>query len=186
MNRRSLGIAPQAGGEHARMGTRNRLLKLGDSLYLEVISPDPAAPKPGRPRWFQLDELQADAPPRLATWVVRTSDIHATLAACSEPLGNVESISSRAGPPFVNRGGSGARRDGVTASSSPIVGVPPRGRGHGGADRYPRSAQDVGPLAGREARRQEPVVDLPRHGKALEDRRREVEARIVGEAVGLR
>jgi hypothetical protein len=91
--RRSLGIAPQAGGEHARMGTHNLLLKLGDSLYLEVISSDPAAPKPGRPRWFQLDELPADAPPRLATWVVRTTDIQATLAACPEPLGNVEPMS---------------------------------------------------------------------------------------------
>ena len=90
--RRSLGVAPQAGGEHARMGTHNLLLKLGDSLYLEVISPDPAAPKPGRPRWFQLDEQQSD-PPRLATWVVRTSDIDATLAACPEPLGNVEPMS---------------------------------------------------------------------------------------------
>src|SRR5260370_5931755 len=91
--RRSLGIAPQAGGEHARMGTHNLLLKLGDCLYLEVISPDPAAPKPGRPRWFQLDEQRSDAPPRLATWVLRTTDIHATLAACSEPLGNVEPMS---------------------------------------------------------------------------------------------
>src|SRR5258708_31444422 len=75
------------------MGTHNLLLKLGDSLYLEVISPDPAAPKPGRPRWFQLDELQPNAPSRLATWVLRTTDIHATLAACSEPLGNVEAMS---------------------------------------------------------------------------------------------
>lgn len=89
----SLGVAPQAGGEHPRMGTHNLLLKLGDSLYLEVIAPDPAAPKPGRPRWFQLDEQAADAPPRLATWVVRTSDIQATVAASSEPLGNVESMS---------------------------------------------------------------------------------------------
>jgi hypothetical protein len=91
--RRSLGIVPQAGGEHARMGTHNLLLKLGDSLYLEVISPDPAAPKPARPRWFQLDEQQPDAPSRLATWVLRTTDIQATLAGSSEPLGNIEPMS---------------------------------------------------------------------------------------------
>jgi hypothetical protein len=91
--RRSLGVALQAGGEHPRMGTHNFLLKLGDSTYLEVISPNPDAPWPGKPRWFQLDEQEADSPPRLATWVARTTDIRSTLAASSEPLGNVEPMS---------------------------------------------------------------------------------------------
>ncbi len=91
--RRSLGVRPQPGGEHARMGTHNSLLRLGESLYLEVISPNPDAPKPGRPRWFELDEVKPDTPPRLATWVARTDDIRSTLAACSEPLGNVEPMS---------------------------------------------------------------------------------------------
>ena len=75
------------------MGTHNVVLKLGDSLYLEVIAPNPKAPQPGRPRWFELDELKPDAPPRLATWVARTEDIRSTLAACSEPLGQVEAMS---------------------------------------------------------------------------------------------
>jgi len=88
--RRSLGVALQAGGAHPRMGTHNFLLKLGDSIYLEVISPNPEAPRPTRPRWFRLDELESNAPPRLATWVARTTDIRSTLAASSEPLGNVE------------------------------------------------------------------------------------------------
>jgi hypothetical protein len=91
--RRSLGVSLQAGGEHARMGTHNFLLKLGDSLYLEVISPNPDAPRPKRPRWFQLDAQEANAPPRLATWVARTADIRSTLASSSEPLGNVEPMS---------------------------------------------------------------------------------------------
>ncbi len=88
--RGALGVMPQAGGEHPRMGTHNCLLKLGESLYLEVISPNPNAPRPGRPRWFGLDDVK---PPRLTTWVARTTDIHATLAASSEPLGNVEPMS---------------------------------------------------------------------------------------------
>jgi hypothetical protein len=75
------------------MGTHNSLLKLGDSIYLEVISPNPDAPRPKRPRWFQLDEREANARARLATWVARTPDIRATLAASSEPLGNVEPMS---------------------------------------------------------------------------------------------
>jgi hypothetical protein len=32
----------------------NRLLRLGNDLYLEVIAPNLAAPAPGRPRWFGL------------------------------------------------------------------------------------------------------------------------------------
>ncbi len=89
----ALGVAPQAGGEHARMGTHNLLLRLGPALYLEVIAPNPAAPPPGRPRWFALDQLLPDAPPALAAWVARTPDIHATAAASPEALGPVEPMS---------------------------------------------------------------------------------------------
>jgi len=91
--RRSLGAVPQPGGEHVRMGTHNLVLKLGDSLYLEVISANPNAPKPPRPRWFELDDMTPETPPRLATWVARTEDIRSTLAASSEALGAVEAMS---------------------------------------------------------------------------------------------
>ncbi len=37
--------------------------------------------------------MKSDTPPRLATWVARTNDIRSTVAACSEPLGNVEPMS---------------------------------------------------------------------------------------------
>lgn len=86
----SLGVQPQPGGEHPRMGTHNLLLRLGETLYLEVIAPDPRAPAPKRPRWFGLDNLQTDTPPRLSTWIARTSDIHAAVAACTEDLGAIE------------------------------------------------------------------------------------------------
>ena len=88
-----LGVMPLPGGEHPRMGTHNLLLRLGDSIYLEVISIKPAAPAPGRPRWFGLDTLDADTPPRLATWIARSDDIHASAAASSEVLGQVEPMS---------------------------------------------------------------------------------------------
>lgn len=91
--RLALGVEPQAGGAHARMGTHNLLLRLGDSVYLEVIAPDPTAPPPSRPRWFALDTLAANAAPALATWIARTTDIEASVAACSEPLGNIEAMS---------------------------------------------------------------------------------------------
>lgn len=89
----TLGVAPQAGGEHPRMGTHNMLLRLGESLYLEVISPNPHAAAPERPRWFGLDSLRPDSSPLLSTWVARTADIHATAAACSESLGKIEPMS---------------------------------------------------------------------------------------------
>lgn len=88
--RQALGVVPQPGGEHPRMGTHNLLLRLGDAAFLEVISPDPDAAPPQRPRWFGLDTLHADSPPALATWVARTDDIHRTASAGSEPLGCIE------------------------------------------------------------------------------------------------
>jgi len=91
--RQALGVAPQAGGEHPRMGTHNLLLRLGDSLFLEVISPNPGVPAPMRPRWFALDTLQPDSAPALSAWVARTPDIGATASACSEALGNIEPMS---------------------------------------------------------------------------------------------
>lgn len=67
-----LGVPLEAGGRHERFGTWNRLLSLGPGLYLEVIAPDPAAPVPGRPRWFELD---AAGEPALGNWIVRTNDL---------------------------------------------------------------------------------------------------------------
>ena len=68
-----LGVEPGPGGEHTRMGTYNRLLRLGGEQYLEVISVNPVAPPPGRPRWFGMDRVPPQ--PRLATWVARTNDL---------------------------------------------------------------------------------------------------------------
>ncbi len=88
-----LGVDLEPGGEHPRMGTHNRLLRLGDATYLEVIAIDPAAPPPGRARWFELNRLAPDTPPRLATWVVRTSDIESSVTAAGEDLGGIERMS---------------------------------------------------------------------------------------------
>ncbi|HVL74855.1 MAG TPA: VOC family protein [Noviherbaspirillum sp.] len=89
----ALGIAPQPGGEHPRMGTHNLLMRLGESTYLEVIAPNPDAPAPDRPRWFALDDAESVARPRLATWVARTDDIHTASVAAPEPLGKIEPMS---------------------------------------------------------------------------------------------
>jgi len=89
----TLGVSPQIGGEHPRMATHNLLLRLGDTTFLEVIAPNPAAQSPSRPRWFALDSLGPLSPPSVSTWVVRTSNIQAAVATASEPLGNIEPMS---------------------------------------------------------------------------------------------
>ena len=91
--RQTLGVTPQVGGEHPRMGTHNYFLSLGEKVYLEIISINPDAPRPDRPRWFELDEPDPDRPLRLATWIVRTDDIRAAAAASPISLGNVEPMS---------------------------------------------------------------------------------------------
>ncbi|MDT6960086.1 VOC family protein [Cupriavidus sp. SZY C1] len=70
-----LGIAPQPGGAHPRMGTHNRVLGLFGGMYLEVIAIDPAADAPQRPRWFGLDsdavQQRLRDGPFLAHWAAR-------------------------------------------------------------------------------------------------------------------
>ncbi|MFN7204569.1 MAG: VOC family protein [Burkholderiales bacterium] len=87
-----LGVSPQQGGEHPKMGTHNLLLRLGPSLFLEVIAINPDVPAPGRPRWFGLDQISLDSKPFLGCWVARTDDIHKALMAATEPLGVAESM----------------------------------------------------------------------------------------------
>jgi hypothetical protein len=83
----ALGVAPQAGGQHPLMGTHNLLLALSSTAYprcyLELIAIDPAAPAPGRARWFGMDDpaLQArvrEAGPQLVGYVARSGmvDMH--------------------------------------------------------------------------------------------------------------
>jgi hypothetical protein len=90
---RELGVSPQPGGEHPRMGTHNCLVRLGETTYLEGIAINPAAPKPETPRWFGLDMLGEDSLPRLAAWVLRVNDIEAALADSPVPLGRIERMS---------------------------------------------------------------------------------------------
>lgn len=89
----ALEVRAVKGGEHPRMGTHNLLLRLGDTLFLEIIAINPAAPAPPRPRWFDLDRRAPQAPARLSTWVVRSRQLAQHAAAASEPLGPLEPMS---------------------------------------------------------------------------------------------
>jgi hypothetical protein len=66
------GIRATAGGQHPGLGTRNALIALGPSTYLEIIGPDPEQAKPDGPRRFGIDDLKA---PRLLTWVAKGTDL---------------------------------------------------------------------------------------------------------------
>src|SRR5262245_35503170 len=61
-----LGVRAAIGGQHLGFGTRNALLALGPLIYLEIIGPDPAQPKPAGPRRFGIDDLKE---PKLIGWV---------------------------------------------------------------------------------------------------------------------
>jgi hypothetical protein len=82
----TLGITPQAGGEHEQFGTHNRLFKIATPrypmAYFEIIAINPAASAQKRnanKRWFDLDNpaLQASIAqePRFIHCVVNTTDI---------------------------------------------------------------------------------------------------------------
>jgi len=79
----ALGVKIAFGGAHPLMGTHNHLLRLGDSLFLEIIAPDPAAGPLTRRRWMELDDAEVRAglarSPRFLTWVVAADDIERAL-----------------------------------------------------------------------------------------------------------
>jgi hypothetical protein len=66
------GVAPAMGGQHPGGGTRNALLSLGASTYLELIGPDTEQPTPSRSRPFGLDSVRS---PSLRGWAAAPGDI---------------------------------------------------------------------------------------------------------------
>jgi len=86
-----LGVRPAPGGQHPGRGTHNALLALSARSYLEIIGPDATQADTVRPRWFQIDSLDA---PRLVTWAAKEADLNrfrAKAKACGIHLGPVVS-----------------------------------------------------------------------------------------------
>ena len=91
--RETLGVEPQPGGKHPEMGTHNHLLRIGESMFLEVIAADPSAgrPSPHR-RWFGLDDpaqVRRDWRDgrRLRGWIARCSGLEATIGKRAPTFG---------------------------------------------------------------------------------------------------
>lgn len=86
---RTLGITPGPGGQHALMGTHNRLFSIASAefplAYFEIIAINPDAPAPVRQRWFDMDDaalqqrVHRDGP-QLVHWVARVDDAVAAVA----------------------------------------------------------------------------------------------------------
>lgn len=90
------GVAPAPGGRHLGRGTRNLLVGLGPTSYLEIIGPDPQHPAdPDAVVPFGVDALTA---PRLVAWAVHPPDIDAAAqasAAAGADLGGIGPLSRR-------------------------------------------------------------------------------------------
>lgn len=87
-----LGVRVPLGGKHPVMNTHNAVGRLGDGAYLEIIAVDPEAGPAGHARWFGLDDARmrsrlASEGPMIVTWVARSPDLPATLAASLIDLG---------------------------------------------------------------------------------------------------
>src|ERR1043166_8868413 len=78
---RLFGVHATPGGQHPGLGTRNALIALGPSSYLEIIGPDPEQPKPAGPRRFGIDELKA---PRIVRWVAKSNQLEAVAASAAQ------------------------------------------------------------------------------------------------------
>jgi hypothetical protein len=72
--RELFGADPAMGGHHPVYGTRNALVALGESCYLEIIGPDTKVLEPREVHVFAIHELDA---PRLVTWCARADDLEA-------------------------------------------------------------------------------------------------------------
>ena len=84
-----LGVRATPGGQHPGEGTRNALIALGPTSYLEILAPDPEQPKLDHPRRFGIDTLNS---PRLVTWAAKGRNLTQTVDAARRrgvPLGDV-------------------------------------------------------------------------------------------------
>lgn len=90
----TLGQPMDGGGDHAAMGTHNRLLSMGPEDYLEVIAVNPAATAPGHPRFFDLDNRTGA--PALTNWVMRVDVLADALEVAPPGIG--EGLALSRGP----------------------------------------------------------------------------------------
>lgn len=72
------GVTPTPGGAHVGLGTRNALVGLGPTSYIELVAIDTEQPEPAGPRPFGIDELGDRIV--VATSAVAVDDLDAAVA----------------------------------------------------------------------------------------------------------
>jgi len=85
------------GGKHPLMATHNRLIKLQNSIYMEVISIDPNASMPQsstqKKRWFSLDsqstKRRLSLAPQPLCWVAAVDNIERAVSHCDYNSGKI-------------------------------------------------------------------------------------------------
>ena len=90
-----LGVRAAPGGQHLGHGTRNALLTLGPSVYLEILAPDLEQPELEGPRWLGIDDLTN---PRLITWAAKAEQLDGFVAQAGTrgvALGRVQAAHRR-------------------------------------------------------------------------------------------
>ena len=87
------GVDIGTGGRHEIMGTHNKVMALGENVYLEVIAINPDMKAPDVPRWFGLDDPHIlgslDSGPKLLTWAVRTANLEQLVDDSAVPIGQI-------------------------------------------------------------------------------------------------
>ena len=71
------GVKAAAGGRHLGYGTRNALLALGPTSYLEIIGPDEGQKRPTDGYWYGVENIKK---PRLFTWTAQVEHIERVAA----------------------------------------------------------------------------------------------------------
>ena len=74
---RRLGVQAALGGRHLGFGTRNALLSLGSTSYLEIIGPDEGQHRPATGYWYGVENI---AQPRLVTWTAKVEHLERVAA----------------------------------------------------------------------------------------------------------
>ncbi|MFK7935194.1 MAG: VOC family protein [Saprospiraceae bacterium] len=68
-----LGVPIQSGGRHLNKGTKNAVLNLGNSCYLEILAADESNTDIAPPRWMGVDLIDQA---QMTRWCIKSDDLN--------------------------------------------------------------------------------------------------------------